>query len=437
MSVVLVFSLLLGAKLFFFIWQYSVNILFWDQWDLYSAFFDKVPLRELFVFQHGPHRQGIGFFLTKILADLTHWNTRIESLAVGGVVFLAMLFAFQLKKHLFGSFYFSDVIIPLIFLTPAQFETFIGTPNVSHGAFPILLAMLYGLSWTYKKQPLRYVAMLTLNFVMIYTGFGFFMGLITVMLLLFGCFQHRQDNRALIISSVALVVALGALTSFFLIGYTFAPAVDCFVFPHPRIWEYAWFVGLMFANFFGLKVISVKVISSGFGIGVLILCLSVLIYHGGQLIKGDTGSRNISLIIVILTGYSLLFCFSTAIGRICLGLGGAQSSRYMTLLIPVFLGLYFHFVSIRGRGKRHGLIAVYTMLLIFGSFLAPLKDKPSLAWYSNGKQAWKRCYLENENIEECDRAVEFKIYPVAEGTHLKEKLDYLKKNKLNLYLHND
>jgi len=39
----------------------------------------------------------------------------------------------------------------------------------------------------------------------------------------------------------------------------------------------------------------------------------------------------------------------------------------------------------------------------------------------------------HEDIEKTDKLTGFSIHPSAKGTRLKEKLDYLKKNKLSLY----
>ena len=75
----------------YYVDAYSVNLLVWDQWDLYDAFFESHGWLDLFRWQHGPHRQGVGFFLTKLVADLSGWNTRMEAFAIGGVIFLALL----------------------------------------------------------------------------------------------------------------------------------------------------------------------------------------------------------------------------------------------------------------------------------------------------------------------------------------------------------
>src|SRR5262249_34174733 len=58
------------------------------------------------------------------------------------------------------------------------------------------------------------------------------------------------------------------------------------------------------------------------------------------IVKGNT--RLVSLIITILVSYSMLFAANRAVGRVCRGLPDAAfASRYSTLLIPAYLGIYF------------------------------------------------------------------------------------------------
>ena len=47
------------------------------------------------------------------------------------------------------------------------------------------------------------------------------------------------------------------------------------------------------------------------------------------------------------------------------------------------------------------------------------------------KRAWKNCYLTNENIEYCDRFSHFELYSQPVATHLRAKLAFLKKNRLD------
>jgi hypothetical protein len=65
-------------------------------------------------------------------------------------------------------------------------------------------------------------------------------------------------------------------------------------------------------------------------------------------------------------------------------------------------------------------------------------DRAGMGFSRRVKQHWKTCYLQTENIEECDKATGFPIYSTSaeqiRKTHLQEKLEYLKKTRQNLYL---
>lgn len=112
--------IVLGYRFFHFIWQYSVNVLFFDPWDILADRFQGSPtLTQLFLRQQGPPREGVGLAADKSLYALTHWNVRAESFLIGSCIFIAMLLALVLKRNLFGRFAFSDVSIPMMFLTLA------------------------------------------------------------------------------------------------------------------------------------------------------------------------------------------------------------------------------------------------------------------------------------------------------------------------------
>jgi len=67
----------LGYRLFRFISEYGVNVLYYDQWDFLTPLFDgRGSLLTLFSWQHGPHREGLGLVLDAFLYPATNWNTR-------------------------------------------------------------------------------------------------------------------------------------------------------------------------------------------------------------------------------------------------------------------------------------------------------------------------------------------------------------------------
>lgn len=188
---------------FFLIDKYSVNIIFFDQWDFMGGLFEDKGAWELFSWQHGPHRQGVGFFLTKLTADLSGWNTRVECFMIGLVICLAAIVALFLKRRLTGNVTAFNIAIPLLYLSPLQFELFANTPNVSHGAMPLLLITLFCLCWTITNIMLRYFLCAIINLMTIYTGFGVFIGCIVPFLFLSEIvFAFRRKDKKRKISAI-------------------------------------------------------------------------------------------------------------------------------------------------------------------------------------------------------------------------------------------
>ena len=141
--------------------------------------------------------------------------------------------------------------------------------------------------------------------------------------------------------------------------------------------------------------------------------------------------RNRALIIVGLTGFTLLFCVNTAYGRLCGGLATALQSRYAIYLEPAVLGFYFFLLSIRHGRARHFVLGGFLASVVAASLYVDRRGM-NFAWYV--KEHWKTCYLQTEDIDGCNRAAGFPIYPNPEKNHLKEKLSYLKRTRRNLYL---
>jgi len=411
----------------------AVNVLYWDQWDFYTPFFAHASLWRVFAWQHGPPRLGVGSVFAWLVAGLTHWNTRVEALATVGVVAAAAAAALLLKRALFGSLAFTDVVIPLLLLSRAQHEALVGVTDPSHGPFPLLLAVLICLAWLHPRRPVRYALVLSLNFLTIYTAFGWFMGLVTPALLALDCRRAARDgDRSALVAAVAgLAVSLLSLASFF-VGYVFVPGAEGFRFPYGNGFAYLRYAGLVFANVVGLKA-RYGAVTSLAGIILVACAVGVLTYHLVLMTRRADGAERASRVIVILVGWCLLFGLGTAVGRVHLGADTADSSRYYLYVAAGALGLYFHVLTTRRAAVRVPAVAVVLAgSLVAGLHLSQL-DLDTIEHETNGKRAWRDCYLETEDVAGCDRRAEFAIHPRPGETGLQAKLDYLKRNKLNLF----
>ncbi len=419
--------LVAGVLAYRFYWvvsRYAVNLFFFDEWDVYDGLFRGWPWWRFFLQEHGPHRQGLGVTLVAYLLKATHWDSRMQAYAIAAAIVLAMVLAILLKVKVFGSLQIFDAIIPILFLGLGQWEVLLSAPGPSAQAFPLLLLVAYCLAWARDRGWVRYGSILGLNFLLIYTGYGMFAGPITLALLAIDCWQSWKTGTRMTGPLLAWMASAASLASFFY-GYLFNPAADCYQFPYRNPAAYSWFMGLMFAKYLGIK--RGAVFPALLGIGVVILLVAVFCKAFFLVLRGDNGAR---VVIVILTGYTLMYAAAAAIGRVCLGMEAAGSSRNITLLIPGFLGIYFRLLMLDHTYKRTLLMSAFVIAVVPACVQRNHKE---IEGFSAMKRAWKNCYLTNENIEDCDRLSNLQLYSRPEATRLGAKLSFLKQNRLNLY----
>lgn len=420
----------LSARLLVLISHYAVNVFFMDQWEFNEAtLFQNHTLWEMFRWQHGPHRQGLGAIVTYLFDPMFHWNSRTESFFVGAIVILTAGCAIWLKHRLFGSFTVFDVSIPLILLTPLQYETLFITANLAHGPIPLLLVVLSCIAWTIPSVSFRLPLALLLNFFAIHTGFGFFLGLITPVLIFADYWLNlRFVRKGRLIFLVSLLISIASLMSFF-VNYHYDTAVDC----SPNLFQspgsYAKFLWLMYANTLAVKgpgVLAVLV-----GIVLFALVVAALFVSVAMLRTSTAEERSAQLGIATLLAFCLLFSANAAYGRSCLGIGVAQVSRYVIYMECGLLGLYLFLMKLPSSNLRKFVLFVFTAALI-GTIPIRPQDRAVMNFVRSAKANWKTCYMQFEDIRGCNHAVGYGVYPNTDRD-LKGKLEFLKQTKQNLY----
>jgi len=422
----------LGSRFFRIISKHAINVFFYDQWEYMTPFFRHRPsIRELFFLEPagGPIREGLGLIPDKFLYPLTHWNVRGDAFIVGGSIFVAMLLALLLKRKLYGALSYSDIAIPITFLTLAQYEAMIGTPNPGYSGLPLLMMMLYCLALLIPNRLLGYSLMFVLNLLLIFTGWGFFMGVVTIGVFLLHCYWSWRHKTSVPFAQAlaGLLVATASFGSFF-IHYTFFSGVDCLAIPYRQFLQYPQFVTLMFSAFVVPRPLHISAAMTALGAAILLVVIAVFVWHLLHLLKGP--GHDAHLIGAVLLSYSLLFSVNAAIGRVCATMKLACSSRYSTLLIPAFLAIYFYLLSRSWHGKRNLVLTLWVLLLVPASLRKPWED---IRWYSDGKRDWVNCYVRTENIHYCDQVANFTVDPYPGQPGFQQKLDYLKQRRLNLF----
>ncbi len=427
-------SAIFTCRHFALIHYHAVNILYWDQWGFFDPLFIGKRWWELFRWQHGPWRQGVGI-LSYLLAEQTRWDSRAESFFIGFLVLMAMLAALWLKRRLFGKFEIYDIAVPLIVLTTTQFQTYVGAVNSAPTAFPMFLIVLYCLAWTVKRRLLRNVLVLALNFLLVNTGYGLFIGGITFALFAIESWNHRQQRFDFLGSVLALIVSAITATQFFS-DYNLEHFNGSVEHRTSRIWDYPLFASFMLGRFirpYPNRIAWFTYLAMAFGIGLLLLATIALLVHLRQILNKKCPDHEINLVITILLGYGLLFVGNAAWGRAGMGLNGSQSSRFMTLIIPLALGLYFHLLTLKKERIRQFALAAFLLLLLPGHLPLRLGENHPATYFSQNKQVWKDCFLRIEDRNHCDQLTGFAVIDFMDPAVLQRRIEFMKRNRLNLY----
>lgn len=421
---------LVALRQLHFVNTHAVNMLYSDQFDIYQPMYEGWGWWDTFALQHGPHRQGMGLVVTRVIASLSGWDTRWDAYAVSltmiGAAFLGLRLAAQ-----FGMPRSSLLLIavPLLFLNVHQYEIFAGAVNLSYGAMPMILFMAYCLSWFLANTLWRFLLIGVLTFLLIFTGFGLFVGFLTPPLVTIEALQAWRSGakRRALLSLMALGITFAGW-GLFAKGYTFQPAVAGFRFPYEHPLEYVVFIARMLGNFYGTAVLSRVQLVVGLVAALALVVISV--WNGFRLMVRGVANDPRSVVLFCLSGFSILFCSNCAVGRVFTGPIAPLAPRYASLLIPAGLAIFLQLSVLRVRRPFAWLAAVYTLLLIPGTAI-PRSDEVSGAnWYTEGRRAWKAAYLSTHNEAKSDQISHFSIYPAPLG----ERLTFLENHQLNLFL---
>jgi hypothetical protein len=115
---------------------------------------------------------------------------------MGRIMLAAVVCALCLKVRLFGPLTYSDIIIPVIFLSLKQWEVCVEATNPAPQVFPVPLVVGYCLAWICENRLIKYTFVLTINFLLIYSEYGLFMGLVTPVVFGLDCYLGTDPSRS-------------------------------------------------------------------------------------------------------------------------------------------------------------------------------------------------------------------------------------------------
>jgi hypothetical protein len=416
------------ARLAWFVDRYAVNVIFWDQWDFLHGVFAGVDWWTLFRWQHGPQRQGLGNLIDAALYPATGWNARADAAAAAALTFLAALGGLWLVRRICGPLRPWDAVVPLMFLTTSNAETYAATTNLAHGPLPALFLVALGLALTVQSHSVRCALVVGVNFLAVNTGFTLLLGPVTPALLLLFASAPGLPSSARASYAAGAAASIGAM-ALLLKGFVFQSATSCFQFPHPRPLEYLPFAGSILSHALGLYADDDT--SSTLVSAVAIAVVALWAYATFRLIRSRGDSVLWSVAGVLLT-FTLLFTLVTTVGRVCLGLHAASASRYIPYVLPGLLAVYLLPRSGEATRLRTTVLALF-LAAVSAREVAAARNDAEAVQYATQKRLWADCYLARHVVAECDVVAGGPIYPAAEATGLQEKLDWLEARRYSLF----
>lgn len=405
----------------------SVNIPFADQWPLYQFYITRPSIVELFTFQYGPHRQGLGYVLSWVIASLSNWNIQAEvllSTLVQGLTAISLLF---LKKRLFQTWHVSDVYIPISVFSLRYFEVFTTTPNLSLAVFPIFLVTLLAHIWISSPSYILFFSIIAV--VTIFSGFGMLVTPLVILLLLHGFIRSSHAARPFFNSLAAIFVLCVGCAIYFL-GYSFTTSVECNINPLPLIASYPLFIGSMILN--QIKIFFMFPYLAQW-LGFLLYIMAI--YWLGNIITRIVKSQQNNAfddVQVLLVGVSVLFIFAATIGRACLDIQASQAPRYLLYLLPINIAFYFYLLQRINKNMLY-IIALVMLLFIQTDILNNDTIVKTSASLSENKRRWVACYFSYNSVPLCNQLTEFNL--LAADVVESEVLIHAKENGFLFYSH--
>ena len=423
--------------------RFQPNMLFMDQWDYLNPLFNHDGWWARFSQQQGPVREGLGLIITGWILEATAWDVRYDSVWGATMLLAATVLALRLKWKMTGAIRFRDTWIPLLFLSLGQFETVVSTPNQSHSVLPLALMMLTANVWLSPQPVVRYLLAGALGVLLTFTGFGMFAGGLLGVLLAARILRHAfaREYRSLWPAAVGLAIVVAGWYRFS-IGYTFQPAVEGFRFPWIPWTDYVRFIVLMM----NLPTAHIGEAPQHylFGSVLALIVAATAISTAWLWVRRRATLQDDVLMLLIWSG--VLYVVTTAVGRIPIGVVAGTASRYMSLMLPIWLGMYL----LACRFPRRVLPAATLLVgLIAVLPYSSMGRRPLAAWpgalgvrpwqydvmvlFGINKVVWADSYLATGSWEAAQSAVVQVIHPSPAGSNFDGKLRFLRDHKLTFF----
>lgn len=343
--------------------RYSVNVPFWDSWELVPIF-EKIQNGSVgfvdFFAQHNEHRLLFPRLIMVALAELSHWNVFYEIvtnfiLASISFIFLCLILrrTFSNKKHLTIAL----IMVSAVLFSPIQFENWIWGWQIQW--FLNVLSVVIAI-WALSSTKLAPIWRLTIAVLAaIVATYSLASGLF-VWLVCLPLFLMPQIRKFLPLWIGFAVVTIGS----HYIGYhdpEYHPSKLLFLGDPLGLLEY-------FLVYMARPLVMDYLESLPIAFAYFMVTFGVIAFF---IKRRNANEVNKILPWAAIGLYSIFAGLSTSLSRLGLGVEQAYSNRYTTLssllLITIIVGLvWIYGIKVRTTNdKRHKLVSMIALSSIF------------------------------------------------------------------------
>lgn len=422
--------LLLSVRLLFFIDAHAVNLFFSDHWTYLSPMFEDNGAWARFRQQHGPHRQGIAFVISGWLLAASNWNSNVDSMWMLAVLCVTALLLLRLAHRLNGQLRYSDCLLLFFALSPLHYETILLAPNSAHSVVPLLLIVISCFGFVEFQGRAADAFFLFCGFLLLFTGFGFFAGLVLLLLLMLRASVRMYYKGIHLHDLLLCMLALCSLGLFFF-DYQLNHATDDFSTALPNNLSYLRFLCYFWAG--PLQIRSPYAFAAGgFVLALLLLATLYSLYR----LTRETKKTSIPRLQIIqyLLLVSLLYSIAVTVGRISTGADFAQGARYSTLAMPAFIACYLLIDALTFAASLRWLKNAFRILLVLASLQALFLDRihqEVLFGFQAMKRQWLAEYTPQRSLAEVEEASGVLLLGASQ-----ERLHWLQERGLHFPLQN-
>ena len=365
-----------------FVASFSVNVPFWDQWDLVKVFekiFTGTASIGDFFAQHNEHRIAFPKMIMATLAFITKWDIRYElyfSILLAVITFHAIykIYLLEIENERTISNNLTNILTCILIFSLVQYENWLWGFQIAwfliNACFAIAV-LIIALSTNYPKR--LYLAAIPCFI----ASFSSAHGLLSWLALIPSVASVNGSSRQRRIRIVIWILLFAATCGIYLIGYQ-KPSHNVnllFFLEEPLV------AGNYFFTLLGTPLVDKSIISPVIGMIIFLIFLFLtahFVKKNKQ--KFQVNSKMAPWISIGL--FALLFALMTTVGRASLGVEQAMSSRYTTSSVLLVISIahlwrIIYFTNSFIAGIITGLILINSVDVIPQAGLLQLQRQAS------------------------------------------------------------